>query len=97
MNLRFWIDWLGSEVKLTLEPGQVIHLHEGHHTDEGYRSESRSYAHEGDGVKAEYYTRERDCDGLMEWNNEMYLPAGSDEWEPLESSQRDHSAEAMNY
>lgn len=112
-NARFWIFWNNSFVKLTLAPGQVIHVAAGGATDEGWRRECQRYEHCGDHIASEYSEMGADCDGRHDWHCETQCTLDRlaarecddtisgrfmvPDWQRVRASQRDYTAEAMNY
>lgn len=108
-NARFWIFVHGSDVKITLRPGDEVQYSHSQDTDEGWRRESRVYTFDGVFVRNESHSRERDCDGLMEHFGEYLCHVdnlkdgpnidgiGFPAWEKERESQRDHSAERAGY
>jgi hypothetical protein len=50
MNARFWDNFHGDLVKITLKPGQTLSWSESHPTDEGYNSEAVTYIHHPNGI-----------------------------------------------
>lgn len=63
---RFWIDWNGSPVRLTMRDGDRIDLHRRWPTDEGYSEEAAAYTHDGNSIGCDYFHAGRDCDGYLE-------------------------------
>jgi hypothetical protein len=65
-NARFW-HWSDGWVKLTLRPGQTLHWHEYHRTDEGHSFQTVTWHHyagsDGQQVIREWSHGGRDCDG----------------------------------
>lgn len=112
-NARFWVYINDSHAKLTLTPGQSIHHYRGERTDEGWRSETHVWTHEGSFIRQDWCSDGVDCDGRMTWSatGECALdrlgahcgyaaPPGTPpmpDWQNIERSQRDYSAEAMGY
>jgi hypothetical protein len=110
-NSRFWVYVNNGWVRLTLRPGESCEWHTSCATDEGWRSEYRSWANDGSAIVSEFVTRERDCDGLFDRCGESECPltelqSRSDEytdglsvpaWRSLDARQRDYSAEAAGY
>lgn len=72
-NARFWIYWNGW-VKITLRPGEEIHLAQGGRTDEGFSRGYASYIHDGDCVRSELSTDSRDCDGPLSTESNWLCP-----------------------
>lgn len=112
INARFWVWWNCGWVKLTLRPGQEVHLAHGRLTDEGFACEAQSFALDEHGnVISEIRTWGRDCDGGHEWNAEHYCPVQAmhdredhetgepicPPWAKLSSGQRDEYAEMAGY
>ena len=108
---RFWIDYKGSVVRLKMNPEQIVDVVFGGATDEGYSWTAERYRFDGSKIVCETSTDARDCDGRMQRNSSAAclvrnLSAGWYDpeakvtfpgWEQMDYSQRDHSAEAMNY
>ena len=111
MNLRIWITWHCSPVKLTLKPGQFLAISYCHPTEEGFRGVWREYLYnEKEGqIDVKLYSFERDCDGPMEHFEETSIRPNMTKIHPHEDgtihphytsvsrSQRDHFAEAAGY
>lgn len=107
-NARLLV-WHRSEgVKITLRPGQTLSFGYSELTDEGYSASRSTFYFDGVGVHAEYLDTGRDCDGRHEHFHRAYchrdLLTGHHvdgerwpDWDHLDSSQRDHTAESMNY
>lgn len=103
-NARFWTYHHGSPVKLTLVPGDACTVVEGGRHEEGYSYETTDYEHADGAVFSTITTVSRDCDGrfssVREFRcsvSELKANDGFPAWEPVSSSQRDYSAEAMGY
>lgn len=112
-NARFWTYINGGPVKLTLEPGQAAYHHHGERTDEGWASESTQWTHEDGGVRREWTTDGRDCDGRLTRHGADFCPldqlhdlintTGEDstihwpDWQRESAGQRDEYAEAAGY
>lgn len=108
---RFWIDHKGGVVRLKIRAGDTLCFSHGGATDEGYSWTGESYAFDGQRVTCQWATDSRDCDGRMTHNGEAFchvarLSSGYTDpdcgvafpaWEHGEQSQRDHTAESMNY
>lgn len=65
-NARFWHYSTGTGdgwVKLTLRPGQTLHWHEYHRTDEGHSFQTYTWTHNGDSITRQWSNGGRDCDG----------------------------------
>ena len=92
-NARF--NWLGT--KITLPAGQFLNHETGGRTDEGYCYHWVTFHHNDQGiVTAECGMTASDCDGQLETYHDLVLePDGH--WCDVLSSQRDHTAESMNY
>lgn len=65
INARFWIWWADGWVKLTLRRGDVLTVHRGGPTDEGWSSETETYRYDGVFVTCRSETDGRDCDGRL--------------------------------
>lgn len=108
---RFWIDYKGSIVRLKLNQGQIVDLFHGGLTDEGYSHTAERYRFEGAKVTCAERTEASDCDGRI--TRQIFVACAVrnldtgwhdaergvtfPEWQQLDYSQRDYSAEAMNY
>lgn len=66
INARFWIWWADGWVKLTLRRGDVLTVHRGGPTDEGWSYLEESYRFDGVFVTLRTYSVARDCDGKFE-------------------------------
>lgn len=106
MNARFWVWWNDGWVKLTLRPGQVVHLHESHPTDEGYSYTEEVYEHDGDEVIVTYEQGGSDCDGPLTHHcvcsarlSELQSTAEPEcpPWRRVRAWQHDAYAEAAGY
>lgn len=110
MNARFWTDYKGSPVHITLRPGGSIELFEGGPSEEGYCYMRSLFTFDGTQVISEWEENSRDCDGRLERYTESRChvarlhegwidPDGLafPAWERVDASQRDHSAEAAGY
>ena len=108
-NARFWDYINGDHVKITLAP-DCEHRHRRFaETEEGFCSEINVWEHSGDSVTRHCYTRSRDCDGLYEREYRDTCKLGElrarhivdmppmPQWTNEKESQRDHTAESMNY
>lgn len=112
-NARFWDYVNGSNVRLTLRPGQSVRWSSGivRH-DEGWSSESREWAHTGNTVVSETSSSGRDCDGRLvqfgaaECSLDRLSAVPADEYGPSRPDwkrikeacgQRDYTAEAAGY
>ena len=112
-NVRFWVYANGTDVRLTLKPGQTLQWEQGGPTDEGWSSnwEQWTYDEYEGRVEREWCHSGRDCDGRHEqggtddcpFHELEYYPPGewSDvplpKWERVSSGQRDYTAEAAGY
>jgi len=111
-NARFWVYHNKGWVRITLTPGQSMHLY----TDDGYSATTATYTHTGDGVDYSGHYYARDCDNHVtltcplaslsahdaEPADERYpdvFPAKPARplWEYLHRFQRDYTAEAAGY
>lgn len=107
---RFW-DFYNGAVRIKINAGETLHHSHGGATDEGYSWEAVSYSFDGETVICEYATQARDCDGRYDRSgvsvcrfdqlgagyNDEELGARYPAWQEGVHSERDHSAEAMNY
>ena len=75
-NARFWVIWNGQHTKITLRPGQSVHMHKWHRTDEGYSSTDESYEYDADDgvIRNVIQSDGRDCDGRMSQCSEWFCP-----------------------
>jgi hypothetical protein len=109
---RFWIFYNDGFIRLSLKPGQTLSFGKRYGTDEGWHSESESFEHCGEYVALHWGSDGVDCDGRLSRGGELHCPLnqlaaryvedgprGYDlpEWEKVEESQRDYSAEAAGY
>lgn len=112
MIARFWV-YTGdcALVKITLRDGQTLHHSTGGATDEGWSRESVMWTFENGVVTRHSCNDGVDCDGRLTrsyvdscsaanlasepayYHPGFKIPA----WETVNASQRDYSAEAMNY
>lgn len=90
-NARFWVYWNQGWAKLTVRPGETLHLYRGGATDEGFYRRSESYYIQGDLLYCDHDSFESDCDGRHGYNSthvcpldrlaakapEDYMPAGA--------------------
>jgi hypothetical protein len=109
INARFWTFVNAGPVKLVLAPGQTLRHYKWWRHEEGWSSESTEWSHRQDCVEKVSATDGTDCDGRLSTYNalecrieNLHMGAnhegiGYPEWERMESSQRDYSAEAMGY
>jgi hypothetical protein len=88
-------------IQITVYDGRWVSFSSGGPTDEGWDRLTISYKYEHPKLIQEYYSDSKDCDGRYEREGvlEAAVPTdgGLPEWGEVESSQRDHSAEAMGY
>jgi hypothetical protein len=110
-NARFWAYINGSQVKITLKPGQSLQWGKAYQTDEGWSSEDETWTYHEDGeIQRSYGTDGYDCDGRLSrwfdgWTTLDELAAGFEfepgrhypEWHGNCASQRDYQAEAAGY
>lgn len=111
-NARLWIYYPPAEscVKITLAPGQSLSWRAGGPDEEGWHSEGETYSYDGEIVTVQASTDGQDCDGRISTYREHHCPVGElraypnsyaglpmPEWREGIVSQRDYSAEAMNY
>lgn len=106
---RFWVLINDCPVKLSMRPGDTLAHVSGGRTDEGYSWTAETWEFDGQGVKSETTINACDCDGRLDSRYDAYCPAfllaGGCEldgvtfplWQDRKASQRDYSAEAMNY
>jgi len=107
-----WMDDDANTISLTVTEGKPLILSSGGPTDEGYSYTVEEFALEGDYLHLAQTTKAQDCDGRIEHYSDRRchkdnLAAHQAHindtielfplWEDCESSQRDYSAEAMNY
>jgi len=109
VTARFWVWHNCGWVRLSLRWGQVIELHEGGPTDEGYIYTREKFTRDEIGVHSEYHVDARDCDGRFEQFEERFCPydrlaavsvddgINRPDWHKVEAGQRDHAAEAAGY
>ena len=64
-NARFWAFINGSQVKITLKPGQYLEHHRHFRTDEGWASYGTTWEHEGDLIRRYWGSAAKDCDGRI--------------------------------
>lgn len=110
-TIRFWhFSPSGEDVLIKIRKGQTLHHHYATQTDEGWHSETNVWHFDGRTLTSEWITDGRDCDGRLQQFGESFCSADNiragyvaddgtvyPKWEQGESSQRDYSAEAMNY
>lgn len=67
-NARFWTWTNGGPVKLTLRPGQSLTWHTHGPTDEGWSSETTTWAYDTDRLMVcqRWETAGTDCDGYLQ-------------------------------
>jgi hypothetical protein len=110
--MRFWT-WVNDGwVKLSLRPGEYAQSERYRAHDEGGTASGETWEADEHGVCLEAWSDGRDCDGRMETFTRLYCPADRlavreveidgeshmlPDWERVEASQRDHSAEAAGY
>ena len=104
-NCRFRAKFHGSDVIITISPGQTLEHYQGAPDDEGWSSQCTTYELSGDGTElvAEYIDDGQDCDGRLT----RFYSSRADafrldnsrwpHWTDLEAYQRDQYAEAMGY
>lgn len=109
-NARFW-EWVNDgRVRITLKPGQRLEWYTRSRHDEGWSSEYMAWKWDGNMLTRESETDGRDCDGRFSTQqtvisrdlNGRTVEIDGDtwtapEWERVDASQRDYSAEAANY
>jgi hypothetical protein len=83
----------------SLSEGQTITVTTGGSTEEGYFSSTVRFSlDEENGVLSkEEMTDSRDCDGRFTTETHYLYDEKSEEWERVNSSQRDYEAERMGY
>jgi len=89
-------------VRLALKDKQVLNHYCHEQTDEGYASESVSFERRGDTILCWVTTSARDCEGRLDHYHDGFINIKdiskteciTFNWD---SSQRDHTAESMNY
>lgn len=106
-NARFKVCVNGSDVKVTLRPGQSLAWGRTWAHEEGWSSSAHVWSLDGGIVRHAHYTDGRDCDGRFSTQNRWACLVDNlggsmengfyPEWVPIRSSQRDYSAEAMGY
>ena len=74
MNARFWIDVNGAPARITIRPGQTVHITNGGPDCEGWSRDSLLLRHTGDGVYSEIFTEGRDCDGYSSRWADCFCP-----------------------
>jgi hypothetical protein len=98
-------------VRLKLKPGQFLYTYRWSRDEEGSSSEMHRWTHAGDHVVEAIACTGHDCDGRLDRGgvytcDRANLAAGNcpsdpavvyPQWEVFSTSQRDHTAEAMNY
>lgn len=112
VTARFWDHINGSHVRLALRDGQTFTHAIYASTDEGYSYEATTWSFEDGDIICHRYTRGRDCDGLHEheWSgacafasrygyidNDVTPAINMPLWRIVDTSQRDHTAEAAGY
>lgn len=112
MATRFWVFVNDGFVRIALRPGQTLSHCSYQTTDEGWSSEAETWEHTGTHIRRELYRDGVDCDGRLssEQADECHVNdlAGLEVmgeptwprlpvWKERTYSQRDYSAEAMNY
>ena len=112
-NARFLIFIHGSDVKVTLKPGQTLIWFTAERTEEGWTSESHEYELQDGMVRRIMFFDGRDCDGRMTQTYKDYCPVSqlhdhefTDDrgmttlypaWQKVSARQRDYTAESMGY
>jgi len=74
-----------------------IKIKSGGEHEEGYSYTLETYWYEDRLIYHESITDSRDCDGTFLHFSSYVWDKGNQEWEKLDGSQRDYSAEAMGY
>lgn len=106
MNARFWVWWNDGWVKLTLRPGEVVHLRTAGPTDEGYYYIDEVYENDGNELWCDYESGGSDCNGPLTRHAmsvchlvdlEPCTEPQSPPWKHIKSWQRDAYAEAAGY
>jgi hypothetical protein len=93
----------GSDVTLKLRVGETLRHVSGGRTEEGYSYREEQWSFDGQTVRYEWSLDARDCDGRIsdagesEWNGCELNNYGYPDWQHVDSSHRDYSAEAANY
>ncbi len=72
-NARFWV-WHHGWVKLTLRPGQHLHVSTFARTDEGWTRDYHDWTLEDGVVTREYCTEGSDCDGRHSYASTTVCP-----------------------
>lgn len=106
---RFWI-WENGPVKLSIRPGQTLRHGTFSEDEEGWSSRCDEWMNDGERVIRHSYTDGRDCDGRLYTNMTLVCTfdqleanyfeddgVSYQEWERIDSCQRDYAAEAMGY
>jgi hypothetical protein len=111
-NARIWIYENGSPVKLTLRPGQTRRWHHYAQDEEGYSSTRNEWDWDGRRLVNTLNFSGRDCDGRISRSGRCYTTPATfktgfadpdhpgvtfPEWEELDATQRDYTAEARGY
>ena len=66
-NARFWVYWNGTDSKITLRPGESVHMARGYDNGEGWSHDAAEFKFGTDGnVYATDYHAGTDCDGRHE-------------------------------
>ena len=65
MEVRFWRHVDNGPVRIKVKSGQVLRWHKGERTDEGWRSISEEYWHDGEYLYCRWQRDGRDCDGRL--------------------------------
>lgn len=67
-SFRFWHDFNGSYVRITIRAGEEVNLESMRRTDEGFIRRWVSFRCEDDGsaIHVDEFVRQRDCDGVSE-------------------------------
>lgn len=99
-ELKFKLDWKGSEATLRITKQNELSLFLSEPTDEGFHSECHTYTWDHRGLHLTINTSSRDCDGPHHTHLALLadrLHEGWPVWEKVRSSQRDVYAERMGY
>lgn len=107
-NARFWDYINGSDVKITLRPGQQLHHFKAEPTEEGWTSALNVWKHEGDRVTLLSKHDGVDCDGRLAGGGECWCAIDDlaarevdgvkfPDWHEGDRWQRDYQAEAAGY
>lgn len=84
----FWDHTEDEKQLVCMRPGKAMTLSSFSEDEEGYIAKFTTYFHEGNKVRRQYGTRQKDCDGLLETGGEdiCYLSQLEDGYEDDEGA-----------